>query len=277
MPTAILADDEPLMRDALREQLAALWPELQIIGDAEDGPAALRTIESLSPDIAFLDVRMPGMSGLDVARALTVTTRVVFVTAYDAHAVEAFETRAIDYVLKPLEPARLARSVARLRQATAIDQERGARAFAGAGLPPQMSSGSIRQADAADRCRMPNPTRGIVGPEAGQAMQWLQVAVGQQVRMLHLEDVIYFESDTKYTRVVGPDCDGLVRVPLKDLIEACESTLPGAFLQTHRSVVVNRRFIRSVHRRGESLEIEVRGRDERLKVSTSNHHLFRAM
>ncbi|WP_457419543.1 LytR/AlgR family response regulator transcription factor [Roseateles sp. P5_E7] len=231
-PTAILADDEPFMRAALRERLNQLWPELRLVQECADGIEALRAIQRLRPQLAFLDIRMPGLTGLQVADALQgAATRVVFVTSYDAHAVEAFEAQAVDYVLKPVELPRLAKTVARLREALA-----------------------------------PSPTR--------SGDDWLQVAVGSQVRLLHVDDVQYFESDSKYTRVVAPDCDGLIRLSLKELLERLD---PARFMQVHRSVVVNRRHVHGVHRAGDALELEIKGRPERLKVSTQHHHLFKAL
>lgn len=231
-PTAILADDEPFMRAALRERLAQLWPELRLLQECEDGIEALQAIQRLRPQLAFLDIRMPGLTGLQVADALQdVNTRVVFVTAYDAHAVEAFEAQAVDYVLKPVELPRLAKTVARLREALT-----------------------------------PSPAR--------PANDWLQVAVGSQVRLLHVDDVQYFESDSKYTRVVAADCDGLIRLSLKELLERLDAS---RFMQVHRSVVVNRRHVHGVHRTGDALELEIKGRAERLKVSTQHHHLFKAL
>ncbi|MFN3305080.1 MAG: LytR/AlgR family response regulator transcription factor [Roseateles sp.] len=230
-PTAILADDEPFMRAALRERLVQLWPELQLLQECEDGIQALRAIQRLKPQLAFLDIRMPGLTGLQVADALQgVTTRVVFVTAYDAHAVEAFEAQAVDYILKPVELPRLAKTVARLREALASPHE---------------------TADA-----------------------WLQVAVGAQVRLLHLDEVQYFESDSKYTRVVAADCDGLICLSLRELLERLDAA---RFMQIHRSVVVNRRHVHGVHRVGDALELEIKGRAQRLKVSTQHHHVFKAL
>jgi DNA-binding LytR/AlgR family response regulator len=256
MPTAIIADDEPHMREMLREQLIALWPDLQILAEVGDGPAALVEIESRRPDVAFLDIRMPGLTGLEVARAITVPSRVVFVTAYDNHAVEAFEASAVDYILKPLEPARLATVVSRLRKsmATAVMQSQQ--------LMDALAQLGVRSATPA------------VAPVIGQNIEWLQVAVGSQVHMVHVDDVRYFESDTKYTRVVAADVDGLIRMSLKDLLGQLDET---QFLQTHRSAIVNRRFIRAVHRQDDSMEIELRDRPERIRVSTANHSLFRAM
>jgi DNA-binding LytR/AlgR family response regulator len=249
--TAILADDEPFMRAALRERLQQLWPELQIVQECEDGLSALQAIQRLQPQLAFLDIRMPGLTGLQVAQSLQgALTRVAFVTAFDAHAIEAFEAQALDYVLKPVELPRLAKTVARLRQA----------------LAEQAAPQQLAQALKNLQQQQPAPR-----PAAGD---WLQVAVGSQVRLVHVDDVQFFESDSKYTRVVADDCDGLIRLSLKELLERLD---PQLFLQTHRSVVVNRRHVRGVHRRGEALELEIKGREERLKVSTQHHHLFKAM
>jgi len=253
MTTALIADDEPFMRDALRERLQVLWPDLQMLPDACDGPSALVQIEIQRPDIAFLDIRMPGLTGLQVARAVTVPTRIVFVTAYEAHAVDAFEANAVDYVLKPVELARLTKVLAKLRQ--------------GIVQPSAVSLNQLTEA----------LTRlGVQAPVASRSekLEWFQVSVGHQVHMVHVDDVRYFESDTKYTRVVADGTDGLIRTSLKELLEQLD---PQQFLQTHRSTVVNRRFVRAVHRRGEVLELEMRDMTERLKVSTTNHHLFKAM
>ena len=253
MTTALIADDEPFMRDALREQLQVLWPELQLLPDVSDGPSALVQIETQRPDIAFLDIRMPGLTGLQVARAVTVPTRIVFVTAYEAHAVDAFEANAVDYVLKPVELARLTKVLAKLRQSMV--------------QPGAVSLSQLTEA----------LTRlGVQAPVASRPgkLEWLQVSVGHQVHMVHVDDVRYFESDTKYTRVVADSTDGLIRTSLKELLEQLD---PQQFLQTHRSTVVNRRFVRAVHRHGEVLELEIRDMAERLKVSTTNHHLFKAM
>jgi len=247
------------MRDSLRDQLHQLWPDLKIIGDAEDGPSALAKIEILRPDIVFLDIRMPGLTGLQVARSLTAPTHVVFVTAFDNHALEAFEANAVDYIVKPLEPERLAKVVAKLKRLTAagaapsIDVLMSALQKMGVVTPGGVTS-----------LNSPLPKR----------LDWLQVAVGNQIRMVNVQDVHYFESDSKYTRVVADGCDGLIRTSLKDLTGQLASD---DFLQTHRSTLVNRRFIHAVHRRGELVELEIKGDKTRLKVSTANHHLFRAM
>lgn len=256
MITAVLADDEPIMRSALREQLEMLWPELMIVAEADDGPTALQKIETFRPDVAFLDIRMPGLSGLEVAKAITHATNIVFVTAFDTHALEAFEANAVDYVLKPADPVRMAKVIAKVKK----------------NLSDGAPVGIAQLLLALERAGLPTAGKSQAAPV--NRIEWLQVAVGTQIRMIHVSDVIYFESDTKYTRVVAEDCDGLIRISLKELLASLD---PTTFLQTHRSSMVNRRFVHSVHRKGEVVEIELKGRPERLKVSTANHHVFKAM
>jgi DNA-binding LytR/AlgR family response regulator len=231
MTTAIIADDEHFMRDSLREQLQSFWPQLEIIDEAEDGPSALIKIESLRPDICFLDVRMPGLTGLQVAKSLTVPTQIVFVTAFDSYAVEAFEANAVDYLVKPVDPARLAKVVSKLKKATesstptSMEQLMSVLTKMGVGVPGVPAIGQL-------------PVK---------QLEWIQVAVGTQIRMVHVEDVQFFESDSKYTRVVADGCDGLIRMSLKELTEQLGDS---DFLQTHRSILVNRRFVQAVHRKG---------------------------
>jgi DNA-binding LytR/AlgR family response regulator len=257
--TALIADDEPLMRESLRDHLHKLWPDLKVVAEAEDGPSALQKIESLRPNIVFLDIRMPGLTGLQVARSMTAPTHVVFVTAFDSHALEAFEANAVDYIVKPVEPERLARVIEKLKKLTA------------GGNAPEidllMSALQKMGVTLAGRA-------GSTESSVSKKLDWLQVAVGHQIRMVNVQDVRYFESDSKYTRVVADGCDGLIRTSLKDLTEQLAN---GEFIQTHRSTLVNRRFIHTVHRRGELVEIELKGDKTRLKVSTAHHHLFRAM
>lgn len=259
MTSALIADDEPNMRESLRDQLHQLWPELQIVAEAEDGPDALSKIESLKPDIAFLDIRMPGLTGLQVARSITTITHVVFVTAFDNHALEAFEANAVDYIVKPLEPERLAKVIAKLKKLTAE------------GTAPAIDvlMSALKQMGIA----LPN-SNSVQGNPSNKQLEWLQVAVGNQIRMVNVQDVHYFESDTKYTRVVADNCDGLIRTSLKELTEQLASD---DFLQTNRGNLVNRRFIHAVHRRDAQVELEMKASKTRLKVSTANHHLFRAM
>lgn len=245
--TAIIADDEPFMREALREQLSLLWPELEIVAEAGDGPEALRVLTAFKPDVAFLDIRMPGLTGLQVAQLVEGRTKVVLVTAYDNHALEAYEASAVDYILKPVDSARLAKVVTKLRSmgpALGAPQTEALRAFASASQTQKNSP-----------------------------LEWLHVSVGQHVRLTHVDDVMFFESDTKYTRVVSDGVDGLIRTSLKELREQ----LPSAFVQVHRSAVVNRHFVKCVHRIDDNMELEIKGAAARLRVSESNRHLFRAM
>lgn len=245
--TAVIADDEPFMREALREQLQMLWPALEIVAEAADGPEALRALTAHKPSFAFLDIRMPGLTGLQVAQLVEGRTRVVFVTAYDNHALEAFEASAVDYVLKPLDAARLAKVVTKLQ--------------ALGDTAPASQLEALKALSAASET-----------PE-GACLEWLHVSTGQQVRLTHVDDVMFFESDTKYTRVVAGDVDGLIRTSLKELLDQ----LPASFVQVHRSAVVNRHFVRAVHRIDDNMELEIKGSRSRLKVSEANRHLFKAM
>lgn len=247
--TAVIADDEPFMRAALREHLAALWPELDILAEADDGPGALRAIEARHPDIAFLDIQMPGLTGLQVAQCISGRTRIVFVTAHDAHALEAFEANALDYVLKPLEATRVAKLVTKLQRTVEP--------------APEVSLANVLAA-----------LQRSTAPAAALGIEWLQVSQGQQIRMVHVDDVMFFKSDNKYTRVVTADCDGLVRLSLKELLDGLDKR---TFLQISRAGVVNRRFIQAVRRVDDAMELEIKGHAERLPVSAANHHLFRAM
>ena len=256
MTPALICDDEPLMRANLREHLQRLWPGLRIVAEADNGADALRLSGEHRPDGASLDIQMPGLTGLQVATLIDPATQVVFVTAYEQHALEAFEAHAVDYLLKPLDPARLAKLVTRLQRQPAQHGQPGLEQ-----MHQQMQAMLRQLAVRAD-------------PPATPPLDWLQVDQGRQVRMLHVDDVKYFESDSKYTRVVADDCDGLIRLSLKELLNSLD---PQAFVQVHRSVVVNRRFVHSVHRRGEQMELQIQGRDERVRVSESNQSLFRAM
>lgn len=259
MINALIADDEPFMRDSLREQLKLLWPELEIIAEAEDGPSALANIEALKPDIVFLDIRMPGLTGLQVARAMSVPAHVVFVTAYDNHALEAFDSNAVDYLVKPLESERLAKMISKLKRLTT------------SGTTPSIDvllSALKKMGVTAGANSLPQ------GAAQTKRLEWLQVSIANQIRMVNVQDVHYFESDHKLTRLVADGCTGSIRKSLKDLIEELASD---DFLQTHRSTLVNRRFIQAVHRKGELVELEMKGEKTRLKVSTANHHLFKSM
>jgi DNA-binding LytR/AlgR family response regulator len=252
--SAVIADDEPMMRANLREQLAMLWPELQVVAEAEDGPSALASIQAARPSVAFLDIQMPGMTGLEVAPFVPSETRIVFVTAFNQHALDAFEVHAVDYLVKPLQFARLAKLVTRLK-----DIQRTATPAANVEVGEVLESLCVQPARMSD---------------ASNAIDWLSVDTGKQVRMLHIDDVVYFESDNKYTRVVGEDCDGLIRMSLRDLANALGDK---PFVQVHRSAIVNRRFVRGVTRVDSGMELELKGRPERLKVSAVHQTLFKPL
>lgn len=249
--TAIVADDEPFMREALVDALAGTWPQLQLLGRAADGPEAFRQVQALRPDIVFLDVRMPGMTGLQVAEALgAAAPRVVFVTAHEDHAVQAFEAGAVDYVLKPIELRRLARTVARLQQRLQAPGGDGAALL-----------------QAVERLR-------AAPPAAPQRLEWIRASRGAQVRLIHVDDVHFFESDAKYTRVVTADGEALIRVPLKELLEGLD---PKWFWQIHRGTIVNARRVDGVRRDGESMVVLLKGLAATLKVSPPYQPLFRQM
>jgi DNA-binding LytR/AlgR family response regulator len=247
-PTAVLAEDEPLLADELADLLRALWPELRIVERAADGVSALVAIESHRPDLAFLDIRMPLLSGIDVARQAAGRCHVVFITAYDEHAVEAFEAGAVDYVLKPPTAARLMATVQRLKGRIQH--------------PPEDLRHVLRR----------------YAPGAQSApryLQWINASRGAAVRLITVEEILYFKSDQKYTRVVTADSESLIKKTIKELTDELDPTM---FWQVHRSAVVNVHAIDSVLRddRG-NLTLRLRQRGEMLPVSEAYHHLFRQM
>ena len=246
-PTALVADDEPLLRAQLRETLAEVWPELTIVAEASDGAEAIRLVRSHAPGFAFLDIEMPVMNGLDAARAVRELTQVVFVTAYDRHAVAAFERGAVDYVLKPATSARLADTVMRLKART---------------TPPAMDA---LLAELAQRLPAGNSTR----------LEWLQASVGGTIRLINVDDVLYFQSDSKYTRVVTEDGEALIGKTLKEMLADLD---PRHFWQVHRATIVHVRAIAGVATDGFGhKEIQLKTRPERLEVSRSFSHLFKQM
>lgn len=248
MPTALIAEDEPHMRQRLCDLLAEAWPDLHIVAAVGDGESALAEFEAHLPDIAFLDVRMPSLNGLEVAAEIGDRAHLVFTTAYDQYAVEAFDNGAADYILKPVEPDRLATCVARLRKRLE------------AGAPTDI--GELIQS-----------LRKQVSGEGGQRLKWIKASLGNQIRMLAVADVLYFQADTKYTRVVMADSDALIRTTLKELTEGLD---PDQFWQVHRSTIVNVSAIQTVTREGpERLVIQLKGRPEKLPVSRQFFHLFK--
>lgn len=247
-PTALIAEDEPLMRERLKETLAQVWPELEIVAEASDGDEALALFDAHAPSIAFLDIRMPGRTGLEVAAAIGGDCHVVFITAYDQYALAAFEAGAVDYLLKPVEADRLAQTIDRVQRKLAA--------------PP------------ADLSALLAELRGSV-QRPSQRLRWIKAAVGKQVKLIAVGDVIYFQSDAKYTRVVLAQSEALIRTPLKDLLEDLD---PDKFWQVHRSTVVNLDQVAGVLREdAERQFVLLKNRSERLPISRQFTHLFKQM
>lgn len=246
--TAIVAEDEPLLVEELTEHLGALWPELQIVAQANDGVTALRAVELHAPDFAFLDIHMPRLTGLEVARQIAGRCHVVFITAFDQYALDAFEAGAIDYVMKPLGYSRLLTTVQRLK-------ERASHA------PIDLSG-------------MP----GFSDSDHGRAapyLQWIRASRGRAVQLLTVDEICYFKADSKYTMVVCDDSESLIKRSIKELVAELD---PNLFWRIHRSVVVNVRAIDSIVRAGNgSLAVRLKKRPETLTVSEAHHHLFRQM
>jgi DNA-binding LytR/AlgR family response regulator len=246
---AIIADDEPLLRAQLRAKLAKLWPELSVVAEMPDGRAAEDLLVAHRPDLFFLDIHMPGVNGLEAARTIAGRAHVVFVTAFDQYAVEAFERGAIDYVLKPFNEQRLAVTVERLKERMKE---------APAGLEALVES-----------------LAGRLAPEGNGHLKWIKAAVGNNVRLIPVETIAYFQSDEKYTRVVTCDGEALIRKPIKELLEELD---PERFWQIHRATIVNVDAIAGV-RRGlkDQGELTLRDRRETLVVSRAFTHLFKQM
>ena len=259
-PTALIADDEPLLREALTGQLAQIWPELEVVAQARNGREAVELFEARQPDVCFLDVHMPGLSGVEAAHKIGSRAHLVFVTAYDDYAVQAFAQGALDYLVKPVEPDRLTATVARLKDRLQAAQ-------------PSAISADLLEQLAAQLARL----QGATSPSP---LRWIKAQVGSAVRLIAVEDIDYLRSDTKYTRVAwrgdgGEPAEALVRTPLKELVAQLD---PALFAQVHRSVVVNLRAIDRVTRGdNETADVHLKGRDEVLPVSRSYLHLFREM
>lgn len=265
--TALIAEDEPLLAQALCGELAALWPELEVVAVAPNGLQAQRDLLALAPDVAFLDVRMPGASGLDVAEAISEDwpegsqpPLLVFVTAYEQFAVDAFGHAAVDYVLKPVDRLRLGRTVQRLRQRLA-ERASGNAAFA-AGNELAGLAGRLQKL--------------LAVPAAGTPpLRALRAGVGDTVRLIRVADVIYLQATDKYVNVVTSDAQALIREPLRELLPRLDAQ---QFAQVHRSTVVNLDFVRSASRdEAGKLWLALQGRSERLAVSRLHAHLFKAM
>ena len=247
-PRALIAEDEPVLREELAEQLGLLWPELVICAKVEDGLAALRAIEELRPEILFLDIQMPRLSGLEVARHASGKCHVVFVTAYDQYAVAAFEQGAVDYVVKPISPARLLITVDRLK--------------------------AKLESAPADLSEILRVLQTRNAPERSY-LRWINASRGATVRLITVDEVCYFKADSKYTLVVTPESEALIKKPIKELHDELD---PAVFWQIHRSTVVNVNAIESVLRElGGKMQVRLKQRKELLQVSESYAHLFRQM
>ncbi|MBP8119830.1 MAG: response regulator transcription factor [Burkholderiales bacterium] len=247
MTTALIAEDEPLMRDRLLASLKEAWPELEVTCVARNGIEALELWHKHRPQVAFLDIRMPGKTGLEVAAEIGDAAHLVFITAYDEYAVKAFENGAADYLMKPVEIDRLVAAVARIKKRL--------------GTAPVDLTGLIGQ--------LLNQ-----GAKAGTSkLKWIRASLGNQTKLINVEEVLFFQSDTKYTRIVQKDGEALVRTPLKELIEGLDEDV---FWQVHRGVIINAHAIdRAVREGPEKLVVHIKGLKETLPVSRQYFHLFK--
>lgn len=255
-PTALVADDEPLLRTSLKRLLKQAWPELDVIAEARNGREAVEQFEALRPDICFLDVHMPGLSGVEAARFIGRRAQLVFVTAFDRYAVQAFESGALDYLVKPVESERLADTVSRLQE--------------------RLRAGQLPDAEALMDQLAEKLRKGSAAP----GLRWIRASVGAIVRMIAVEEIDFLRSDSKYTCIAwrgdgGKPNEALIRTPLKDMLDQLD---PAHFAQVHRGVVVNLRAISHVVRGdNETASIHLRGRDDVLPVSRNYLHLFKQM
>jgi DNA-binding LytR/AlgR family response regulator len=256
-PTALIADDEPLLRRALARQLNAAWPALTIVAQARNGRDAIAQFDALQPDICFLDVHMPGLTGIDAARHIGERAHLVFVTAFSDYAVQAFEHGALDYLVKPVEATRLAATVARLQQRLQT--------------APQVPELAALLTQLATQ---------LQPPPAPAPLRWLRASIGNTVRLIAVDDIDFLRSDDKYTLIAwrgdgGKTGEALIRTPLKELIAQLDAD---QFAQVHRSVVVNLSAISHIVRGdNETADIHLKGRPDVLPVSRSYLHRFRQM
>ncbi|OHC66896.1 MAG: hypothetical protein A2040_19140 [Rhodocyclales bacterium GWA2_65_19] len=250
---AVIADDEPLLANHLKARLGALWPQLDIVGVAANGIEARDMIEALRPQIAFLDIRMPGLSGLEAVQALSAAARgacrVVFVTAYDEFAVQAFEREAVDYLLKPVSDERLGAAIERLRRTTSA-------------LAGNQSDELLLRLQA-------------LLPKAADYLRWVRASVGNDVRLIAVDEICYFQATDKYTAVFTADAELLIRTSIKELVEQLD---PGQFWQVHRGTLVNlRQIVSARHDAFGRVSLTLRDRPETVAVSRGHAHLFRQM
>ncbi|AKU23275.1 LytTR family DNA-binding domain-containing protein [Massilia sp. NR 4-1] len=252
--TALIADDEPLLRERLRSHLGQLWPELRLTGDARNGAEALELFEQHQPQIVFLDIHMPGLNGIETAKALARRAHLVFVTAYEQYALQAFEQGAIDYLVKPIDAERLADTVQRLQRQLAA--------------PFQVNQALDAALDLlAGRLEQRIPAR--------RWLQWIKASVGNSVRLIPVEQISFLRAEEKYTLVAWDEGDALIRKSIRELVEELD---PERFVQVHRSAIVNLGYVTEVVRGvNETAELHLRGRKEVLPVSRSYLHHFRQM
>ena len=267
---AVLADDERLMREQLRSRLTEVWPDLDIVAEAKNGIEAVELVKEHKPDLVFLDIRMPGLTGVDAARQIAqlpededwLLPEIVFITAYDQYAVEAFEQGVADYVLKPAERERLQVTVERVKKR--LSQRHSNEPVPDDGKP------------AAPMQQLLHKLSAQLNPGSAPAyLQWIQATVGQAIQMIPVEDVLFVISDEKYTRVQTATLEALIRKPIKELVDELD---PKLFWQIHRSTLVNVKAINGITRdfRGRQL-VGVKGLTEKLEVSRSYTHLFKGM
>jgi DNA-binding LytR/AlgR family response regulator len=249
MTKAVIAEDETMLREALKGLLAHAWPELEIVAEAADGPGALEAVEEHRPDVVFLDIRMPGIDGIEVAKAIGTRAHVVFVTAFDRHAIAAFESGAVDYLVKPVAAERLATTVERLK----------------ARLGSAPSSLESMLADLAATLRK----------DSREPLRWITATVGSETRLVMIQDVVYFQSDSKYTRVVTREGEVLIKKPIRALMQELD---PAMFRQIHRSTVVSLKEVKALVRNesGHGV-VHLKSRPETLAVSDAYLHLFKQM
>lgn len=252
---ALIADDEPLLRERLRAHLAVLWPDLALTDDARNGTEALELFAAHRPDIVFLDIRMPGMNGIDTARALARSAHLVFVTAYEQYAVQAFEQGAVDYLIKPVDRVRLADTVERLKR--------------------QLPGSAHDQAAMAATLDQLAARLGLHAAPSARWLQWIKASVGNSVRLIPVAQVHFLRAEEKYTRVVWDEGEALIRKTIRELADQLD---PERFVQTHRSVIVNLASVREVVRgMNETADVHLRNGGEVLPVSRSYLHHFRQM
>jgi DNA-binding LytR/AlgR family response regulator len=244
--TALIAEDEPILRADLEARLATLWPELKIVGAAGNGVEALDLIQRRRPQVVFLDIEMPGLNGLEIARQIKGDIHIVFITAYDAHAVAAFEQGAIDYVLKPYDNGRLSLALKRVRERLATT--------------PAPMQDLLRELALASRAK--------------DYLRWIKASRGSEVDLIMVGDVSYFQAEAKYTTVYTATREAIIRASIKELVNDLD---PSRFWQIHRSTIVNVEAIETVTRGISGVRVKLRSRPERLPVSDAHRHLFKHM